>query len=46
MHVLSSAHPAVQEEVVWLDVTMDETQFVNGVDGKDSLGNVEPSDVL
>lgn len=38
---LPLAHPGVQQQVVWLDVSVDEAQLVDGVDGQDRLGDVE-----
>ena len=39
-------HSGIQQQVVGLDVSVDEAEGVDGVDGEDSLSDVEPSDVL
>ena len=39
-------HLGIQQQVVGLDVSVDEAECVDGVDGQDGLGDVEPSDVL
>lgn len=39
--LLPSPYLAVQEEVVWFYVTMDESQLVDGVNGQHGLSNVE-----
>lgn len=33
--------PGVQQQVVWFDVSVDEAQLVDGVDGQNRLGDVE-----
>ena len=38
------AHLGVQQEVVWFDVPVDETQCVYGVNGQHRLSNVEPAE--
>ena len=36
-------HPGVQQQVVWFDVSVDEAQLVDGVDGQHRLSDVELS---
>lgn len=36
----------IEKDVVGLDVTMDEAQLVNGLDGESNLGHVEASNIL
>lgn len=38
---VGSPYLAVQEEVVWFYVPMDESQLMDGVDGQHGLGDVE-----
>lgn len=35
------SHPGVQQQVVWFDVSVDEAQLVDGVDGQNCLCDVE-----
>lgn len=41
--VANSGYPGVQEQVVWLDVSVDKAQLMDGVDGQHSLCYVELS---
>ena len=36
-----SPHPGVQQQVVWFDVSVDEAQLVDGVDGQHRLSDIE-----
>lgn len=40
---VKSPYPRVQKQVVWFDVSVNEAQLVNGIDGQDCLSDVKLS---